>query len=51
MAVSMSVYAEETVAVESVNDSAPTVINEDSMNRVVGCVNHVTFRTDEHLVN
>ena len=51
MAVSMSVYAEETVPVESVNNSAPTVINEDSMNRVVGCVNHVTFRTDEYLVN
>lgn len=49
MAASMSVYAEETVPVESVNDSAPTVINEDSMNRVVGCVNHVTFRTDEYL--
>ena len=32
MAASMSVYAEETVPVENVNDGAPTVITEDSMN-------------------
>ena len=49
LAVSMSFFAEESVRVVSVIDSAPTVINEDSMNRMVGCVNHVTFRTDEYL--
>ncbi|MCI8602616.1 MAG: hypothetical protein HFE79_00480 [Ruminiclostridium sp.] len=51
MAASMSVYAEETVPVENVNDGAPTVITEDSMNRVVGCVNHVTFRNDDHVIS
>ncbi len=51
MAASMSVYAEETVPVESVNDSAPAVIAMDAVNTMnaVGCVNHVTFRIDEYL--
>lgn len=53
MAASMSVYAEETVPVESVNDSAPAVIAMDAVNTMnaVGCVNHVTFRNDDHVIS
>lgn len=53
MAASMSVYAEETVPVESVNDSAPAVIAVDAVNTMnaVECVNHVTYRNDDHVVS
>lgn len=46
---SMSVYAEETTPVENVDGSVSAVIIGDAVNGVIGCGNHVTFRTDEYV--
>ena len=50
LAASMSVYAEETSTVESVNDDSLLAIIAENAANGVGCANHVTFQTDEYLI-